>query len=602
MKGYAKESMERKNKPLEKGFQRAEPFGRRRHSPYRMAAWAKAALAAFFCVLGWAMPGMAGRMPDVDALCAAMSLGEKVGQLFTVYFEGPEVSEDLKTMIADYHIGGVIYYSVSGNVESPAQVAALSGEIQKEAAKTPRGVGLFVSVDQEGGPVARLRRGVTLFPSNMAVAATGNPENARRMARIMARELSALGVNVNFAPVADVNVNPRNPIIGVRSFGQDPARVAAFTVAAVRGYAEANMLCTPKHFPGHGDTAVDSHLGLPVVTHDAATFSGTDLPPFQAAIKAGTRAVMTAHVELPAVDPENRPSTLSPKVLVGLLREKMGFDGLIFTDSLGMGAMANTVGTVEAAAKALAAGADVLLFGADKGHTPAQQRKAHARIVAAVRAGEIPMARLDEAVRRILAEKKRLGIVSAAAIPAPETDPTRLAARLATPVHLREAETIARRSLTLLRDVKKTLPLKTPRNLLVVRPRRGAPDVDGPAEAALAAWPGAEVMPVAADPDAGETADVLARADAAQAVVLLVSGAATRPGQAELARRLAAAHPGKVVLAAVGAPYDAALFPDAPCLVATYGDVPVSLAALGLALRGDIPFPGKCPVDALSSR
>jgi len=415
----------------------------------------------------------------------------------------------------------------------------------------------------------------------------------------MARELSALGVNVNFAPVADVNVNPHNPIIGIRSFGQDPSRVAAFTAAAVRGYRGEKMLCTPKHFPGHGDTAVDSHLGLPVVTHDAASFAKTDLPPFTAAIRAGTRAIMTAHVELPVVDPANLPSTLSHKVLVGLLREKMGFDGLIFTDSLGMGALAGTVGTVEAAAKALAAGADVLLFGADKGHTPEQQRQAFGRIVAAVRSGEIPLARLDDAVRRILTEKKRMGVLAATAIPAPETDPARLAARLATADHVREAEKIARRSMTLLRDTGRMLPLHNARDMLVVRPRRGAPDVDGPAEAALAGWPGAEVLPVSADPASDETATILARAETARVVVMLVSGAATRPGQAELARRLLGERPGKTVIVASGAPYDAALFPDAPCIVATYGDVPVSLTALGQALRGDIFFPGKCPVETV---
>jgi len=582
--------------PAAKGFQRAKPFGRRRHSFTHMRDIG-AVLAAFFCVLAGAMPGMAGRTGDVAALCAAMSLEEKVGQLLTVYFEGPEVSGDLKRMIADYHIGGVIYYSISGNVEHPAQVAALSRDIQREAAKTPCGVGLFVSVDQEGGPVARLRRGVTLFPSNMAVGATGEPRFAEKTARIMARELSALGINVNFAPVADVNVNPKNPIIGIRSFGQEPGKVAAFTVAAVRGYEKGRMLCTPKHFPGHGDTAVDSHLGLPVVTHDAAAFFRTDLPPFQAAIAAGARAVMTAHVELPAVDPSMTPSTLSHTVLVGLLREKLGFHGLIFTDSLGMGAMAQTVGTVEAAARALAAGADVLLFGADKGHSPDQQRQAFDRIVAAVRSGEIPMARLDEAVSRILSEKKRLGILAAGAIPTPETDPDKLAAKLATPAHLTEADKIARRSLTLLRDDKRLLPLKKSGPILIVRPRRGGPAVDGPAEAALAAWPKARFAPVSFDPSAAETADVLALARDARAVVLLVSGAATKPGQVTLARELSAAHPGRVVLVASGAPYDAALFPDAPCVVATYGDVPASLAALGLALFGDIPFRGVCPVD-----
>ncbi|MFZ5813177.1 MAG: glycoside hydrolase family 3 N-terminal domain-containing protein, partial [Thermodesulfobacteriota bacterium] len=537
---------------------------------------------------------------DVAAVLAAMSLEEKVGQLFTVYFEGPLVSDDLRGMIANYHIGGVIYYGVSGNVENPAQVAALSRDIQAEAAKTPRGVGLFVSVDQEGGPVARLRREVTLFPSNMAVAATGKPKNARIAAEITARELRTLGINVNFAPVADVNVNPDNPIIGIRSYGQDPARVSRFVAAAVRGYDKNRMLCTPKHFPGHGDTATDSHLGLPMVTHDAATFARVDLPPFQAAISAGTRAIMTAHVELPAVDPTNTPSTLSRPVLIELLRNRLGFRGLVFTDSLGMGALAGTVGTVEAAARALAAGADVLLFGADRGHTPAQQRQAYARVLAGVRSGEIPESRLDESVRRILETKRNLGIMEAKAIPSP-ADPAIPGKHVGTAAHRQSAERIARESMTILRDTRHMLPLENKGRTLVIRPAKGVPDVDEQACEALAAWPGTEVLAVSPDPGPDEIAAAMAGANRAEAVVMLVSDASRRPGQASLARSLLTAAPGKTVLVASGAPYDAALFPEAPCVAATYGDVPVSLAALGQALFGKIPFRGRCPVDILKN-
>ncbi len=557
----------------------------------------RAVCAALFFILLCVQPAWAKAFKDVEAVLASMSLEEKVGQLFTVYFVGPEVSKDLQSMIADSHIGGVIYYGVSGNVENPAQVATLSREIQKEAAKTPQGVGLFVSVDQEGGPVARLRRGVTLFPSNMAVAATGKPKNARIAAEITAKELRALGINVNFAPVADVNVNPDNPIIGIRSYGQDSAHVSRFVAAAVRGYEKNRMLCTPKHFPGHGDTAVDSHLGLPMVTHDATTFARVDLPPFQAAISAGTRAIMTAHVELPAVDPTNTPSTLSRPVLVELLRNRLGFRGLVFTDSLGMGALAGTVGTVEAAVRALTAGADVLLFGADKGHTPAQQRQAYARVLAGVRSGEIPEARLNESVRRILETKNELRILKAKDIPPPATNPTTRDKYVDTAAHRQSAERIARESMTLLRDAQHMLPLGKKGRTLVIRPAKDVPDVDEPAREALAAWPGTEVLAVSPDPGPDEIAAAMAGASRAAAVVMLISDASRHPGQASLTRALLAAAPGKTVLAASGAPYDAALFPEAPCVVAIYGDVPVSLMALGQALFGKIPFRGRCPVD-----
>ncbi len=601
MKKGLKENMSPKGQMPAMGFQRATPFGRRRHFPLphlcTPSGMLGAVCAALLGVLLLVQPALATSAGNVKAVLESMSLEEKVGQLFTVYFEGPQISDDVRDMIANYHIGGVIYYSVSGNVENPAQVATLSREIQEEAAKKPRGVGLFVSVDQEGGPVARLRRGVTLFPSNMAVAAAGKPKNAAIAAEITARELRALGINVNFAPVADVNVNPENPIIGIRSYGQDPANVSRFVAAAVCGYAKHRMLCTPKHFPGHGDTAVDSHKCLPMVTHDAATFARVDLPPFQAAISAGTRAIMTAHVELPAVDPTNTPSTLSRPVLVGLLREQLGFKGLIFTDSLGMGALAGTVGTVEAAARALTAGADVLLFGADKGHTPAQQRQAYARVLAGVRSGEIPESRLDESVRRILNTKNELGILKAKDIPPPATTSATRDKHVGTAAHRQSAERIARESMTLLRDTQHLLPLEKEGRTLVIRPAKGVPDVDVPARGALAAWPGAEVLEISPDPGPDEIEAAMAGVNRATTLVMLLSDASRRPGQTSLARTLLTAAPGKTVLVASGAPYDAALFPEAPCVAATYGDVPVSLMALGQALFGKISFRGRCPVD-----
>ena len=188
----------------------------------------------------------------VNALLDAMSLEEKVGQLFMVWFEGPVLSDDLTRLIRQRHLGGVILYGVPGNIENPAQVATLTAAIQGQAAQTQHGLGLLVGVDQEGGPVARLRRGVTLFPSQMAQAATGRTDLVRQAATISGQELRALGINVNFAPVADVNVNPANPIIGIRSFGSDPATVARLTAAATDGYGAAGIICTPKHFPGHG--------------------------------------------------------------------------------------------------------------------------------------------------------------------------------------------------------------------------------------------------------------------------------------------------------------------------------------------------------------
>ena len=318
----------------------------------------------------------------VDEILAAMSVQEKVGQLFMVYFEGPALSAPLRQMIEDYHIGGVVLFAIAGNIESTTQVANLINDAQATAVQSGAQVPLFVSVDQEGGPVVRLTDGFTVFPSQMAVGATASVTQARRMATVTAQELKALGFNMNLAPVLDVNNNPDNPVIGLRSFGSSPEQVAALGTAMIEAYRAQGMVATAKHFPGHGDTAVDSHYGLPVVPHDRAHLDSVEFPPFRAAIVADVPAIMTAHVLFPAIDPSaGRPATLSSLVLQDLLRKEMGFDGLIVTDSLSMGALANLVGATEAAQLAFRAGADLLAYGADIGHAPAESLAAYDRLI-----------------------------------------------------------------------------------------------------------------------------------------------------------------------------------------------------------------------------
>ncbi|MCB0114223.1 MAG: hypothetical protein KDD84_09040, partial [Caldilineaceae bacterium] len=347
-----------------------------------------------------------------DKILAAMTLEEKVGQLFMVYFRGPTMSDDLRQKIEDYHIGGLVLFAIAGNIEDTAQVATLLNDAQSLAVQSGAQVPLFVSVDQEGGPVVRLTDGFTVFPSQMAVGATGSITQAQRMAEVTAQELKALGFNMNLVPVIDVNNNPDNPVIGLRSFGSSPDAVAALGTAVIEAYAAQGMVVTAKHFPGHGDTAVDSHYGLPVVPHDRAHLDTVEFPPFRAAIAAGVPAIMTAHVLFPAIDPgEGQPATLSSLVLDGLLRQEMGFDGLIVTDSLSMGALANLVGTTEAAQLAFRAGADLLAYGADVSHSPAESVAAYERLLSLVQSGEISEARVDESVRRILSVKEAYGLL-----------------------------------------------------------------------------------------------------------------------------------------------------------------------------------------------
>ncbi|MHC1711551.1 MAG: glycoside hydrolase family 3 protein [Solidesulfovibrio sp.] len=554
-----------------------------------------ACLAALVSIcLFLAIPQPSPAASRAASLAASMTLEEKVGQLFMVWFEGPDVSPDLAALIKDRHLGGVIFYANTGNIQSPSQVAALTTALQATAADASHGVGLLIGVDQEGGPVARLRRGFTLFPSQMAQAATGRADLARLAAAATGRELRAVGINTNFAPVADVNVNPANPVIGIRSFGSNPADVARLTAAATVGYGSAEVICTPKHFPGHGDTSVDSHIGLPRVDHDAATLDKVDFPPFRAAFAARAPAVMTAHVVASSIEPDGVPATLSRRILEGVLRGRMGFDGATFTDSLGMGAVAATYGTAEAAVLALTAGADVLLIGADAGRPATERLEAMDRVVEAVRSGRVPASRLDTAVTRVLRLKERFGLLNAATLAVPLPDPDR---RVGTTANAELAHRIAARSLTLFGPASPMLPLAAEADTLLVRPRFGREVIDGEAEAALAAWDGPQTLFLPADPDAATIADAAKKAEASRHVVLLVTDARKRDGQRRLAEALLAAAPGRFVLVAAQSPYDLGLFPSAEVQIATYGEAPASLQALAKGLFKRFRFTGRCPAS-----
>jgi beta-N-acetylhexosaminidase len=536
-------------------------------------------MAAVFFLLNFNASGaLAGESPR--EILQSMSMEEKLGQMFTVFFEGPELSPELTEMIEDFHIGGIILYSISGNIESPAQVAELTASAQRAAAAAGS-PGLIVSVDQEGGPVTRLKDGFTVFPPNMAAAAAG-PGAVRTKARITAAELSAVGVNMNFAPVADVNVNPDNPIIGVRSYGSDPGEVSKMAAAAVDEYRKAGVGSCAKHFPGHGDTGFDSHVKMPVVPHGRERLEKVELAPFRAAIKAGVPAVMTAHVAVPALTGEpDLPATMSATVLMGVLRDELGFEGLIITDSLGMGALDKRYGIAETAERAFLAGADVLLFGADKGHKPEEQKLAYDYLLAKLKIGLLPESLLDAAVLRILEFKADYGILE----PVP-ADPAAAAERTGTPEHKSAARELARNSITLLRNEHSAFPVRPWEKALVVN--------FGDADNLPPLIKNAMVLNLPAEPGPGHRRTAQAAADSAEKIVVLLDDAGRHPGQAAAVRELMRP---ELIIALTGSPYDAALFPGAPCVVAGYSDVPASLEALAEALFGNIEAAGKLPVD-----
>jgi beta-N-acetylhexosaminidase len=391
-----------------------------------------------------------------DKTLRKMSPEDKVGQLFAISVrvqflnDADPIFVQLRDNLRKYRIGSVVMsVPVDGPVllrSQPDVAAELLNRLQRSS-KLP----LIVSADFERGVSMRLH-GTTVFPHAMAFGATGKTENAEAFGRITALEARAIGVHWNFFPDADVNSNPANPIINTRSFGEDPQLVGDFVAAYIRGAHEGGMLVTAKHFPGHGDTAADSHLGLARVTGDRARLDAVELPPFRRAIEAGVDAVMIAHVTVPALDAEpNRVATTSKPVVSGLLKEEMGFKGMVVTDALDMAGLtrlyAKDIG--RAAVESFQAGNDLLIIPADLGAS-------YRAVLQAVRSGEIDRQRLDQSVRKILELKASLGLNKARL-----ADSSQLSRQIAKPENLAAGQRMADEAITLVRDNAKVIPLQS---------------------------------------------------------------------------------------------------------------------------------------------
>lgn len=535
----------------------------------------------------------AGRSHWVDETLGRLSLEQKVGQLLVPYVTGaradsvaPENRERFGVdtpaeAIRALQPGGVIYFGWSGNVDHPDQIAALSRDLQDAAFDDHGpGVGLMIATDQETGNVVRLREPVTQFPGAMALGATGNPQASFDCYRITGRELRAVGINADYAPDGDVNINPAKPIIGVRSFGSDPAQVSAHVVASIRGLQEgAGISASIKHFPGHGDTATDSHSELPVITHDLLTWQRVDAPPFRAATAAGVDLIMSAHLSFPILDPSGDPATLSHPVITGLLRDELGFTGVITTDALDMKGVRTRYSDGEIAIRAIEAGIDQLL-------DPPSPMLARDAVVAAVRDGRLTEDRIEQSVRRILALKARRGYGSA-----PDPDQQGLDI-IGSDDHRATAAGIARDAITIVRDQYGSIPLA-----------RGSVLVTGWGDQAvpgLAAGLGqdrmVESLITGAEPDEDGIDQAVRRAAAVDQVVLITSSAWRYPGQATLAARLAAAGRPPIVVSARD-PYDLFVLPERASLITGYSATPATIDAIAAVLLARQPALGHLPVE-----
>ena len=469
---------------------------------------------------------------------------------------------------------------------------ALAAAVRAAQAAAPRGIPLLMSADQEGGHLAFMRAGATEVPSNMALAATGSSASAAEAAAILAEELALVGINWTFAPVTDVNVNPENPVIGVRSYSDDPETVGAFAAAAIHGFQTNGVLACAKHFPGHGDTHLDSHIALPVITSDRETIERIHIAPFRAAIAAGVASVMTAHIRVTAVDPD-RVATLSAPILSGILRDELGFEGLVVTDAMEMAGVASEWSPEDAAVETVRAGADVILPGSPLEKTV----RIHAALVQAVRGGAIAESRFRDALARIARAKASLRLTA---------DPDRAERELASPDRQARALELARRSITLVRDDAGTLPLPLDLGdrLVVLSPvgtTRTMMETWHAEACALGAElatfaPGLVDVQVDYPLSAAQRAQIVRATARAEVVVVGTLNAALDPDQVALVEHLAERSSARIVVVSLRTPYDLRRLPWVRTFLAAYTSTRPTLRAVAEVLAGRTATSGRLPV------
>jgi beta-N-acetylhexosaminidase len=576
-----------------------------------------ALLMASAAVVGAQSPVDRDAQRWVDQTMKTLTSDQMVGQLLMPRFSAvytssdSDVYDELTRLVHEAHVGGIIGFGGEEPVPQvllnptygpivlgqPLAMASMLNRLQA-IAKVP----LLTASDFEWGVGMRIAGG-TKFPRAMAFGAAGDEQLAVEAGRITAAEGRALGVHVNFAPVADVNNNPRNPVINIRSFGEDPARVGALSAAWIRGLQQGGMLATLKHFPGHGDTTVDSHLGLPLIEHPRERLEAVEVAAFRPGLAAGAAAVMVAHIELPALDPSRGPATFSQPVVTGLLREQLGFRGLIFTDSMLMDGVARMGTSAENAVKAVLAGNDMVLDSPD-------MIDAFRGLKAAVESGVISRPRLEASVRRILMAKATLGLHKTRAVSL-DSLPALVGGRR----HAEVARRVSERAVTLIKDERGSVPLRLPSDasvlyLSVLDYPRGW-RIAAPSRALIPAlrarWPNLQSIEVSDATTPNELALVRSMAPRFDAVIAGVFvRASSGTDRLDLAAPVAALLQDLVrstgranqpfVATFFGSPYAPMSVPDVPAMLLTYDFSDVAEESAVRAIAGEIPIGGKLPI------
>ncbi len=511
-----------------------------------------------------------------------MTLQEQIGQRLVTGFSGTELTEDFRRVVREHKIANVILFRE--NIESCTQLTRVCGEIQA-LVREATGRGAFITIDQEGGTVTRLSADAVNIPGAMAIAATGDPENAYRAGLLTGRELRALGVNFDLAPSVDVNCNPKNPVIGARSYGDTPDTVSRYAVRMIRGLLDGGVLCSAKHFPGHGDTDTDSHLALPCVDKSREELEKMELAPFRAAIAAGVPAIMTTHILFPQIEPGGVPATMSRHIMTDILRGEMGFDGLIISDCMEMRAIKDHFGTVNGVIAAMNAGVDLVFVT----HDTLLGGEAAEAVRRAVEEGRLDAAEMESSAARILRYKEEW--VDAAKeeafdFSAARAESTAMLQKTITEVHRPAAGRIHFGASPL------CIGCAAYRTSLVGNVDDNTANLFG---GVLARQLGGEAALMSSDPDEEEIRALTERAKNHSSAVVGTFNAYLRQGQRALIEALAAAG---VPTAAVSlrVPYDLTGLPASVWSIAAYEYTPQSVQAVARVLRGEISAEGTLPV------
>ncbi|MEM9951126.1 MAG: glycoside hydrolase family 3 protein [Chloroflexota bacterium] len=493
------------------------------------------------------LPAQSQASPTLDL--DDMTLEQKVGQMFVMSFFGSELNMPARDLLITWQPGAIVF--LPSNLENPAQITRLTNDIQQSLVDSGS-IPAFISVDQEGGLIAHLEEGFTTWAVPSLLTATQNPELAYDFGQALATELRAVGINMNLAPVADLQTNLANQVIGRRSFGNDPELVSPIISAVIQGMQDNAVLATIKHFPGHGDTLADSHLELPTLNLSADDLLARELRPFVDAIQVDVGAVMVAHIHFPLIDESVIPASLSTNIISGLLRDNLTYDGLVITDALDMDAIDTVYSPSESAIRAIEAGNDLILLGAHI--SPENQAEAMQAVVDAVRNGDISEDRINTSVDRILRAKERFDVLNWSPL-----DPNQAEVRINSEAHTELVNQMFQQGITLVHDDTSLLPL--PQRTLMIYPATRS-------TLGLACnrndW---QFLSVSRNPTETDIATASQVSQFVDAVVVITENASDNTAQQRLVSQLPS---DKTLIVAIWSPFDALVLPDISAYMVTY--------------------------------